>query len=285
MASCKVCGKWSGLFSNLHDECQPVFLAEEAQREQVKNQRTAFHSYISSVLDGSRTIGDGQDQTYEIDKLDGALRDDALQAFRAAVNGQISCWSIDLTPRIASLQQAMSIAEGNVDALTWERYVQLLVMNDIVEERLPDRCTVTGLPFNLQSDEQLIWCFRQAAYAKNEERTIRHPSKYAGLSVQVIPGVYARGGSGQTQIERVSGLVPKDSGILALTNRHLYFKGQNEALKLRLSDLISFTSYNDGVGVFKGIESAREQVFITGDDTGWFTYRVVRGMASGAQST
>jgi hypothetical protein len=41
--------------------------------------------------------------------------------------------------------------------------------------------------------------------------------------------------------------------------------------------IVSFTPYSDGIGIQRDAQTAKPQVFVTGD--GWFTYNLIANLA------
>jgi hypothetical protein len=68
-----------------------------------------------------------------------------------------------------------------------------------------------------------------------------------------------------------------DTGLLAITNKHIYFTGPAKSLRLPFAKIVSFQPFNDGVGVIRDTASAKHQIFVTGDR--WFTYNLVTNLA------
>lgn len=63
-----------------------------------------------------------------------------------------------------------------------------------------------------------------------------------------------------------------DTGLFAVTTKHLYFAGPAKSFRIRNDKIVSYTAYSDGIGVHRDAASAKPQTFITGD--GWFTYNL-----------
>ncbi|HBT49507.1 MAG TPA: hypothetical protein DEA61_06725 [Caldanaerobacter subterraneus] len=68
-----------------------------------------------------------------------------------------------------------------------------------------------------------------------------------------------------------------DTGILAVTTKHLYFYGKIKSFRVPYSKIVSFTPYSDGIGIQRDAASAKPQTFVTGD--GWFIYNLVVNLA------
>jgi hypothetical protein len=67
-----------------------------------------------------------------------------------------------------------------------------------------------------------------------------------------------------------------DTGILALTNKHIYFASERKTFRTPYNKIISMNPYENGIGIQKEGVTAKPQVF-KGID-GWFTYNVVSNL-------
>jgi len=68
-----------------------------------------------------------------------------------------------------------------------------------------------------------------------------------------------------------------DTGLMGITNKHIYFSGSVARFRIRYEKIVSFESYEDGIGLQRDAASAKPQSFVTGD--GWFTYNLVTNLA------
>jgi hypothetical protein len=69
-----------------------------------------------------------------------------------------------------------------------------------------------------------------------------------------------------------------DTGILAVTTKHIYFHGSTKSFRVRFDKIVSFTPYSNGIGIQRDASTAKPQVFVTGD--GWFTYNLLVNIAN-----
>jgi hypothetical protein len=63
------------------------------------------------------------------------------------------------------------------------------------------------------------------------------------------------------------------TGIMAVTNKHIYFSSTQKTFRVRLDKIVSFIPYSDGVGIQRDAATAKPQYFITRE--GWFTYNLL----------
>src|SRR6266511_3968257 len=69
-----------------------------------------------------------------------------------------------------------------------------------------------------------------------------------------------------------------DSGYLGITTKHVYFTGARKGFRVPYRKIMAFTPFKDGFGIVRDAASAKPQAFQTED--GWFTYNLVRNLAS-----
>ncbi|HXB70974.1 MAG TPA: hypothetical protein VNY05_22255 [Candidatus Acidoferrales bacterium] len=136
--------------------------------------------------------------------------------------------------------------------------------------------------FNLRAGEVL--CFQAGGVIYAEEKTVSTGRGYGGLSVPVGLGMYAH--VGQSQAQKVTGLMPLDGGQLAITSENVYFSGQNTTLQIPLRRVIRYQGYVDAIGICESHGAPKVFTFYqncefpdgrymrnaTGYDLGWFLY-------------
>ena len=144
----------------------------------------------------------------------------------------------------------------------------------------PDLVETT--PFNLMKSETLYWVFHNVAYYLEKVERERVGSRQ-GVSIRVVSGVYYNTGTFRSRtVER---LVTRhvDTGILGITDKHIYFSGDHEKFRVRYDRIVTFDAYADGIGIMREAASAKPQTFKTGD--GWFIYNLVTTLAQGEALT
>ena len=72
-------------------------------------------------------------------------------------------------------------------------------------------------------------------------------------------------------------MVGVDSGILAVTDKHIHFHGPLKSFRIPYGKIISFEPYEDGIGLQRDGSTAKPQILVTGD--GWFSYNMIRNLA------
>ena len=151
------------------------------------------------------------------------------------------------------------------------------VVAEILEGKLPQRVRVEGeVPFNFQKGETLVWFFPTAGYYEHRTRT-HYEGGYQGVSIRVARGLYYRTGGFTGHPVSTAEMVHVASGAFGVTDKHVYFASPAKSLRVKYDKIVSFAPYSDGIGIQRDAQSARPQVFVTGD--GWFTFNLVSNLA------
>lgn len=159
----------------------------------------------------------------------------------------------------------------------YSKLVKGAVIRDLLEGKLPQRVTIEGsLPFNFQKSETIVWVFQNVDYLEQRTRR-RYVGGSSGVNVRFARGVYYRVGNFRGNPIDVQESVFVDTGILAITDKHIYFAGDVRAFKIAHAKIISFTPYSDGIGIQRDALTSKPQSFVT--DDGWFTYNLLSTLA------
>ena len=142
--------------------------------------------------------------------------------------------------------------------------------------------TIDGpVPFNLQKNEQIVWLFKGVKYWEERTRT-EYRGAYGGVSIRIAKGVYYRTGSFRGSPLVTTNLSPVDVGMLAVTEKHIYFAGRRKAFRVPYNKIVAFKPYNNGIGIQRDAQSAKPQVFEVSD--GWFINNIVGNLANLAKA-
>lgn len=99
------------------------------------------------------------------------------------------------------------------------------------------------------------------------------------MSIRIAKGVYYRASAFKGRSIQRTETVHAGNGLLAITNKHLYFGGgTGKDFRIRLDKIVSFEPFSDGIGIQRDAATAKPQSFVTGD--GWFTYNVVQNASN-----
>ena len=164
--------------------------------------------------------------------------------------------------------------EALYQSASFERFVQSLILRDIQEGKIPDRCKVTGLPILLGKNEHLVWVHRGInGYEQKTGR--RRVGKSSGVSVRVCKGVYYRVGASKGYSVDYQYQDSLGCGLLIVTNKNLVFVG-TKSIKIPLSKIISYTPYQDGIEIVKDAATPKGYTFAGYDP--WFTINAVQSL-------
>lgn len=157
------------------------------------------------------------------------------------------------------------------------RLVKAAVIRDVLAGILPERLQISHpLPINLQKQEKIVWAFSSCEYWEDKTKRI-YQGGSRGTSIRVMNGVYYRVGAFKGLPVYSTERVLIDRGHVYITNKHIYFTGPAKSLRVPYSKVVSFLPFEDGVGLVREAQTAKPQIFKTGD--GWFTHNLVTNLA------
>lgn len=275
---CKYCKKPAGFLSAQHDECHQAFIAKRKAMEDARAEVVdAFSECVISNGDVSQLKSDVTKKL----SICGDDTDDLL------VKGWQSAISVALADDVLSEEEESTLTEmlskfnlsqysvGN------EAYMKLAkgkVLREVLNGEMPNiNITDTDISFNLQKSEKLIWVFSNVEYYKEVTRTHRVGGSQ-GVSIRVMRGVYYRVGGFKSQPVHTTNIEHLDSGVLGLTNKHIYFFGDSKRFRVAYAKIVAFEHFSDGIGIQRDLASAKPESFVTGD--GWFTCNLVSNLSS-----
>lgn len=177
-----------------------------------------------------------------------------------------------------------SLSQDDLDTNgSYTRAIQSCTLRDVMSGNsiIPRIKTDVPIPFNLLKSEILVWIFGKTQYYEEKTRTQRqYVGGYQGVSLRIMKGVYYRVGAfkGHPIINTTTSMEHIDTGILGITDKHLYFVGSRKSFRIPYKKIVSFIPYNDGIAVHREAVTAKPQIFKTGD--GWFIYNLVNNLSS-----
>ncbi|CAI8052697.1 hypothetical protein GBAR_LOCUS28823 [Geodia barretti] len=274
MGYCRHCGDDAGFLRNSHREC------EDANRDGWQ-QMLSLSS--ESALSGRNRenlvteLGDLATSSFvPSEKIRDALLEGWEQAVQTALGDHLI--SREEETNLADYAERFHLPQEELDrngART--SVIQGSVIREVVEGNLPDRQQVVGqIPFNLQKSEKLVWVFEDVSYL--EERVQRERVGGAqGASIRVMRGVYYHTGGFRSRTVETTVTEKMDVGLMGLTNKHIYFAGSSKRFRVAYNRIVAFDPFSDGFGIMREAQTARPQMFITGN--GWFVYNMVTNLA------
>ena len=267
MGNCIFCGKPAGLLRRSHAECKAQHEQGEAE---ILAQVTKAGTTSTDLAQLERSINQVAGGSY-IDAQ--ALRGIIVQGWEKAVGLAFDdgILSEEEESCLSALRQHFALSQDALNAHgAYSRIVKGATLRDVLNGKLPQRVNIVGnLPFNLQKAEQIAWVFQGVQYFEQKTRT-RYVGGSQGVSIRIARGVYYRTGAFKGERVQTAETIHADTGILGLTNKHVYFSGPAKSFRVPYSKIVSFEPFSDGFGIQKDTQSAKPQSFLTGD--GWFAY-------------
>jgi hypothetical protein len=98
-----------------------------------------------------------------------------------------------------------------------------------------------------------------------------------GMSFRVMKGVYYRVGGFKGEPLMTTERKNLGTGMLAVTNKNLYFVGPGKTTRIPYAKVVSFTPYSDAVGVMRDAATAKPQFFMVDDP--WFAYNLITNLS------
>ena len=275
MGMCKHCNQDAGFLRSRHKECQDAYdvgwrsmvaaskhtaVYDQGNLEHLEPvlQRIASASYIGPTGTRQALIAGWESAVDEV--LDDHLLTESEERNLVAYADRFRLQPDELDGTGAATRAYQAIALRKLHQGTFRP--------------VPGLVDIT--PFNLLKSETLYWVFHNVAYYLEKVERER-VGRRQGVSVRVVSGVYYN--TGTFRSHTVERLVTRhvDTGILGVTDKHIYFSGDHEKFRVRYDRIVTFDAYADGIGIMREAASAKPQTFKTGD--GWFIYNLVTTLA------
>jgi len=246
MGNCVYCGKPAGFFRKRHRECE----------EKYKN---TWNAMILKAKEAALGVGQIMNLEEELHNLakEGYVSQDKIKealilGWEEAVLHFLEDGNLDAQEeeKLVAYAEYFGFTQDDLDKRgIYTRFVQGAVLREVLEGKVPQRFkTADPLPFNFQKSESLIWAFSNVKYY--EKRTRReYVGGSHGVSIRIAKGVYYRVGQFKGYPIEKEEQVYVDTGILAVTTKHLYFYGKIKSFRVPYSKIVSFTPYSDGIGI------------------------------------
>ena len=274
MGDCKYCGKPAGFLRGKHAECE-----------------TQYHRGIQKIIsEVIRTIKESSDfeglattiQNIERSALipSSNRKELLIKGWEDSVGLFLEDGLLDKAEeeKLLAFKNHFDLSQSELDrngALT--KTAKTAVLRDVLGGLIPQGMTVKGnLPINFQKGEQLVWAFQNSKYLEDKTRRT-YVGGSQGASIRVMKGVYYHVGAFKGHAVEHTERVHVDTGLVAVTNKNIYFAGPQKSVRLPYSKIISFEPFSDGIGVIRDAATAKPQIFVTGD--GWFTYNLITNLA------
>jgi hypothetical protein len=275
MANCSFCGEPAGYFRRKHKECQTThdegwsrMLALATESALGETPLEALEPRLqefakSSFIRTSRTT------------------EAIVAGWELAVDHFLDDGELDESEEehLANFQSHFSLTQEQLDHQgAYSRLVKGAILREIMNGSLPDRVHVQGdIPFNFQKTESLIWLFPETEYYEDRKRREFVGGSH-GASFRIAKGVHYRVGSFRGHPVETTETVLVGTGLMGVTDRHVYFSGGGKSFRIKHDKIVTIEPYSDGVGIQRDAQTAKPQLFVTGD--GWFTYNLLMNVSN-----
>lgn len=274
MGNCIYCGEPAGFLKKTHEECKQLHDHGKSKIVSLVGRVCAeggdFKHLESSIEQVARTsfvdteslkalVASGWEKAVDLAFDDGLLSEQEESA-------------------LSELKDHFGLSQQILDKTgSYSKLVKGAVLRDIMYGNVPERMNVDGnLPFNLQKTEKVVWVFQNVNYYEEKTRT-RYVGGSQGVGIRIAKGLYYRTGAFKGERVQTSETVHADTGLLGVTNKHIYFVGTSKRFRIAFNKIVAFEPFSDGIGLQRDAQSAKPQSFETGD--GWFTYNLISNLA------
>lgn len=155
------------------------------------------------------------------------------------------------------------------------KIVKASILRNLYEEKpMKSRIKLDGnLPFKFLNKEFLVYLDHKVEYFEKRIKTT-YEGGSDGISVKLMKGVYYRKSKFRGHPVKTLKTVPVGTGMLAITNLHIYFSSSNKNFRIRYDRIVSISPFEDAIGVQKEGVSSKPLTFKNID--GWFYYNFIK---------
>jgi hypothetical protein len=273
MGKCPYCNKSAGIFKKIHKDCEDKFLNGQGLIKQKSNSFFAApkdavtYKDLKQIADDSYISREKLDQILEqtfAEKLDYYLDDGVLTS--------------EEEDNLGEYIENFDLSQEQIDSNgSLSKMVRASVLRNLMNgEPYTNRIKFDGnLPFKFQKSEELVWLFPNVELFEQRIKTT-YEGGSSGVSFRLAKGVYYRTGSFKGHPVKTTKIVPVATGLLALTNKHVYFSSSIKNFRINYNKIITLDPYSDGIGITKDGVTAKPQVFKNVD--GWFCLNFIKNI-------
>jgi hypothetical protein len=274
MGKCQYCGKEAGWFKKAHKTCEWGYTAGIKEMKTIAANAIVHRDEWDSLE--KKLVNVAVDNNIPIQYSEQAMIagwERALEHFL-----EDNFFSKEEEICLLEFQQQFNLSQSDLDKNgAYTKAAQSSALREIMEGNLPNNVQIQGnIPFNLQKQEKLVWMFNNVDLYEEKVQK-EYVGGYAGVSIKIAKGVYYRTGAFKGHPVEKTTMVQADSGIIGVTDKHIYFSGKRKNTRTAYSKIVNFTPYSDGIGVHPEARTAKPQIYILGD--GWFIFNLVKNLA------
>jgi hypothetical protein len=275
MGNCIYCGNKAGLLSNKHKDCENRYIQRKQEIIDTTSNTIVNGTSLEILRQNINSISkDSFIKEDELDKLLALGYDTAVDKFLS--DGILSK---EEENKAAEFYEFFNLPQAKLNENSaHEKLVKSSILRELVEGKIPDsKIAIAGnLPFNFLKGENLIWLFQDVDYYEQRIKT-HYQGGYSGVSIKVAKGLYYRTGTFRGNPVRTTEMTLIAGGILAITNKHIYFSSNSKSFRIKYDKVITFDPYEDGLGLQKDGANSKPQIFKNID--GWFAFNLVQNLA------
>jgi len=274
MGTCKYCGKPAGFFRKKHKECEQKYFAGVEKIKLLINSSLSNNDELKNI---NKKIKQIASESFISDQEINQLK---KEGWELATNSAFEDGVLteDEENRLIDMIDVFGFDKSQINSEpAYKKIVQGDILRDVLDGKIPEKISVNmNLPFNFYKTEKLVWVFQDVEYY--EMRTKReHVGGYQGVSIKIAKGVYYRTGGFKGRVVETTETEHIDNGMMAVTDKYIYFAGSKKSFRIKYEKIVSFTPYSDGIGVQRDAQTAKPQIFVTNE--GWFTNNLIQNLA------
>lgn len=270
---CCYCGQKTKFYKRSHKECHNKFMLGNNKilslTDLMLNNDFDFKKYDDILNDCQQNyfINDNEKKSLLIKSWENTITK-ALEE---------SYVSEELEKNLLQFSEKYNLSQEDLDGnKKFEELTKSGIIRQLSEGKIPEVKYNGMLPFNFQKDEKVVWIFQNVEYSEVKERT-RYEGGSIGGSFRVAKGIYFRTSSFRGHPVHYQSTEYIGTGILVVTNKHIYFGCKHQNFRIKYEKIVSFTPYSDGIGIQRDAMTAKPQIFKI--DDGWFIYNILANIS------
>jgi hypothetical protein len=245
MGKCIYCNEEAGFLKAKHKSCvENAKLAADRIENAISGLQldTSSGRSLVDLVARERVAGNFPEENFRrlidmmLTKVANQFLEDSIisEAEEGVISALLSSWG--------------TIASAPVKSQVLTRVSKALTLGDLANGMFPNRFDGSGMPIILRKGETWVWGFSSVKYHMFKKNR-QFVSGSRGVSVRVAKGVYFRAGASRGRTIVTDDLVHEDTGVFAITNQALHFKGNSASFRLPFDKLQSVQPYADCVEV------------------------------------
>jgi hypothetical protein len=273
MGKCPYCNTSAGVFKKLHKECEQInkkgiYKINELSADFFSNPELVNLNELKSISKESFVS-------------ETALKDILIDTYSQYLNVFLDDGTLseEEENKLEEYQEKFDLSQNDLEKKDLlSQTLRASILRQLINgEELTNRIKIQGnLPFKFQKSENLVWLFQNVDLFEQRIKTT-YKGGSQGVSIRIAKGLYYRTSSFRGHPVKTTNIVPVATGMLALTNKHLYFSSRIKNFRINYDKIITLEPYSDGIGITKDGVTAKPQVFKNVD--GWFCYNFIKNIS------